>query len=153
MYSSTSGDGEADISIDTPSGGIEDPERLMRMMEQVWRILPHYSDDLSIIITNLSAQVSILFDCVRRSGPLEARLICDILPRVLVDFFPPADVVNRVVTEFMSPGQPHQVLLSGVLFSVFRQAAATSPGVVRDEEARNVNLREGEGTQAAILLV
>ena len=36
MYSSTSG-GEADISIDTPSGGIEDPERLMRAMEQVWR--------------------------------------------------------------------------------------------------------------------
>ena len=86
-----------------------------------------------------------MFDCVRRSGPLEARLICDILPRVLVDFFPPADVVNRVVTEFMSPGQPHQVLLSGVLFSVFRQAAAAAaPAAGRDDDG---------GQQAAMLLV
>ena len=35
MYSSAGGGGEADLSIDTPSGGIEDPERLMRAMEQV----------------------------------------------------------------------------------------------------------------------
>lgn len=32
MYSSTS---DAQISIETPSGGIDDPERLMRAMEQV----------------------------------------------------------------------------------------------------------------------
>ena len=81
---------------------------------------------------------------MRRSGPLEARLICDILPRVLVDFFPPADVVNRVVTEFMSPGQPHQVLLSGVLFSVFRQAAAA---------AGASGGRDDGGQQAAMLQV
>lgn len=37
MYSNTSG-GAADLSIDTPSGGIEDPERLMRAMEQVRRV-------------------------------------------------------------------------------------------------------------------
>ena len=37
MYSSAGGGGggESDLSIDTPSGGIEDPERLMRAMEQV----------------------------------------------------------------------------------------------------------------------
>ena len=36
MYSSAGGGGgEADLSMDTPSGGIEDPERLMRAMEQV----------------------------------------------------------------------------------------------------------------------
>ena len=87
---------------------------------------------------------------MRRSGPLEAGLLCDILPRVLVDFFPPADVVNRVVTEFVSPGQPHQVLLAGVLFAVFRQAAASAstgggPGGQRDDG--------GGGQQAAMLLV
>ena len=40
-----------------------------------------------------------------------------------MDFFPAADVINRVISEFISPGQPHQILLSGVLFSVFKQAA------------------------------
>lgn len=56
MYSSTS---NSHISIETPSGGIEDPERLMLAMEQM----------------------SILFDCVRRSGPTEAKLLCEVLPR------------------------------------------------------------------------
>ena len=55
-------------------------------------------------------RMSILFDCVRRLGPEEAGLLCDILPKVLFDFFPAADVVNRVISEFISPGQPHQVL-------------------------------------------
>jgi len=56
-------------------------------------------------------RMSILFDCVRRLGPEEAALLCQILPKVLFDFFPAADVVNRVISEFISPGQPHQVLL------------------------------------------
>ena len=83
-------------------GGTQDPEQLMQAMEQM----------------------SILFDCVRRSGAKEAQLLCKILPKVLVDFFSASDVMNRVINEFISPGQPHQVLLSGVLFAVFQQAAA-----------------------------
>merc|ERR1712173_78574 len=63
------------------------------------------------------------FDCVRRSGVKEAKLLCKILPKILVDFFSAADVMNRVINEFISPGQPHQVLLAGVLFAVFQQAA------------------------------
>ncbi len=98
MYASTTA---SHVSIETPSGGIEDPERLMQAMEQM----------------------SILFDCVRRSGPREAHLLCQVLSRVLVDFFPVADVINRVISTFISPGQPHQVLLAGVLFRVFKQAA------------------------------
>ena len=66
----------------------QDPEQLMQAMEQM----------------------SILFDCVRRSGVAEAKLLCDILPRVLVDFFSASDVMNRVINEFISPGQPHQGL-------------------------------------------
>jgi len=68
--------------------------------------------------------MSILFDCVRRAGPAEAVLLCRrVLPHVLGDFFPASDVVNRVINTFISPGQPHQVLLSDVLFAVFRRAA------------------------------
>ena len=87
---------------------ITDPEMLMLMMEQM----------------------SILFDCVRRLGPLQAELLAEILPQVLLDFFPASDVVNRVITEFISPGQPHLALLAGVLRQIF-QAAATSCREVR----------------------
>ena len=34
-------------------------------------------------------QMSILFDCVRRSGPSQAELLAELLPQVLLDFFPP----------------------------------------------------------------
>ena len=55
-------------------------------------------------------QLSILFDCVRRSDWSEATLFCvDILPRVLAELVPASDVINRVISEFISPGQPHQV--------------------------------------------
>ena len=82
MYTMNPDDGDREATMDT------NPELLMQAMERM----------------------SILFDCVRRLGPEEAGLLCDILPRVLFDFFPAADVVNRVISEFISPGQPHQVL-------------------------------------------
>ena len=56
-------------------------------------------------------QLSILFDCVRRSDATEARLLCvDVLPKVLAELVPASDVINRVINEFISPGQPHQVI-------------------------------------------
>ena len=39
---------------------------------------------------------------------------------MLLDFFPASDVVNRVITEFISPGQPHPALLAGVLRQIFQ---------------------------------
>jgi len=81
---------------------ITDPEMLMQMMEQM----------------------SILFDCVRRAGPTQAELLAEILPQVLIDFFPASDVVNRVISEFISPGQPHPALLAGVLKQIFRAAVS-----------------------------
>ena len=69
-------------------------------------------------------QMSILFDCVRRSGPAQAELLAEILPQVLIDFFPASDVVNRVISEFISPGQPHPALLAGVLKMIFLAAAS-----------------------------
>merc|ERR1719357_2023176 len=79
-------------------------------------------------------QLSILFDCVRRSDAQEARLLCcDILPKVLAQLVPASDVINRVINEFISPGQPHQVLLAGVLFAVFKQAAKQDQVVMLQE--------------------
>ncbi len=106
MYASSS------VDVSTSVGGIDDPEELMQAMERM----------------------SILLDCVRRSGRREARLLCrEVLPRVLVDFFPAADVVNRVISTFLSPGQPHQVLLAGVLFRVFCQAARQDQSAMLQE--------------------
>ena len=85
---------------------ITEPETLMLMMEQM----------------------SILFDCVRRCGPAQAELLAELLPQVLLDFFPAGDVVNRVISEFISPGQPHPALLAGVLRHIFRAAASQDPG-------------------------
>ena len=48
-----------------------------------------------------------------------------IIKYFLIDFFPASDVVNRVISEFISPGQPHPALLAGVLKSIFRAAAAS----------------------------
>ena len=87
----------------TESSGMGDPDRLMQTMEQL----------------------SILFDCVRRSDAQEAMLLCcDVLPKVLAELVPAADVINRVINEFISPGKPHQVLLAGVLSAIFKQAVA-----------------------------
>ena len=41
---------------------------------------------------------------------------------MLIDFFPASDVVNRVISEFISPGQPHPALLAGVLSQIFKAA-------------------------------
>ena len=88
MYTMSNDDGSDDDRGNLDSN----PELLMQAMERM----------------------SILFDCVRRLGPDEASLLCQILPKVLFDFFPAADVVNRVISEFISPGQPHQVRLNWV---------------------------------------
>ena len=53
----------------------------------------------------------------------QAELLAELLPQVLLDFFPASDVVNRVISEFISPGQPHPALLAGVLKTIFQAAA------------------------------
>ena len=53
------------------------------------------------------------------------QLLYSVLPlQVLTDFFPASDVVNRVISEFISPGQPHPALLAGVLKQIFSAAVS-----------------------------
>ncbi len=42
----------------------------------------------------------------------------EILPIVLGDFFPPTDVMNKVIGEFLSSQQPHPELMASVLYKV-----------------------------------
>ena len=102
LVSSSNNDNVSSTENTIEFGLCDDPELLMQTMEQI----------------------SIIFDCVRRSNSKVAELLCyDVLPSILLDFFPAADVINRVINEFISPGQPHQVMLAWVLFEVFKHGA------------------------------
>ncbi|XP_046851179.1 huntingtin-like, partial [Xenia sp. Carnegie-2017] len=59
-----------------------------------------------------------LFDRIRKGFRSEARLVSEILPIVLCDFFPPDEVMNKVIGEFVSSQQPHPELMASVLFKV-----------------------------------
>nr|XP_006822985.1 PREDICTED: huntingtin [Saccoglossus kowalevskii] len=74
-----------------------DPERLLIAMERV----------------------TVLFDRIRKGFPSEARVIARILPTFLIDFFPPQDIMNKVIGEFLSSQQPHPQLMARVVFKVF----------------------------------
>jgi huntingtin len=55
---------------------------------------------------------------IRKGFRSEAKLVSEILPIVLGDFFPPTDVMNKVIGEFLSSQQPHPELMASVLYKV-----------------------------------
>lgn len=59
-----------------------------------------------------------IFDRIKRGYPTEVQVLCAVLSEVLGDFFPPSDILTKVIGEFLSPQQPHQRLLSAVVFKV-----------------------------------
>jgi huntingtin len=55
-----------------------------------------------------------------RHGPLEeVRFLVDVVPVVMVDFLPPVQVLQMVVTEFVSPHQPRPSLAAIVMGETF----------------------------------
>ncbi|XP_072177779.1 huntingtin-like [Diadema setosum] len=64
-------------------------------------------------------RVSVMFDRIRKGYPSEARAVAFILPPFLNDFFPPQDIMNKVIGEFLSNQQPHPQLMATVVFKVF----------------------------------
>ena len=68
---------------------------------------------------SLIRRVVLHCDCrIRKGYPYEARVITRILPAFLMDFFPPQDVMNKVIAEFLSCQQPHPELMATVVFQV-----------------------------------
>uniref|UniRef100_UPI00358E7878 huntingtin isoform X3 n=1 Tax=Myxine glutinosa TaxID=7769 RepID=UPI00358E7878 len=65
-------------------------------------------------------RVSALFDRLRRGVPREAHAVARILPQFLDDFFPPQDVMNKIIGEFLSGQQPYPQLMASVLYKVFK---------------------------------
>ncbi|XP_070613102.1 huntingtin isoform X1 [Erythrolamprus reginae] len=94
---------------------------------------PHSAapDSESVIVA--MERVSVLFDRVRKGFPFEARVVTLILPQFLDDFFPPQDVMNKVIGEFLSNQQPYPQFMAKVLYKVFQSLHTTGQSsMVRD---------------------
>ncbi|XP_036790014.1 huntingtin isoform X3 [Oncorhynchus mykiss] len=84
---------------------------------------PQAPDSESVIVA--MERVSVLFDRVRKGLPSEARVVARILPQFLDDFFPPQDVMNKVIGEFLSNQQPYPQFMATVVYKVFQTLHAT----------------------------
>uniref|UniRef100_A0A8C3A9Z9 Huntingtin n=1 Tax=Cyclopterus lumpus TaxID=8103 RepID=A0A8C3A9Z9_CYCLU len=92
---------------------------------------PQAPDSESIIVA--MERVSVLFDRIRKGFPSEARVVSRILPQFLDDFFPPQDVMNKVIGEFLSNQQPYPQFMAAVVYKVFQTLHATGQSsMVRD---------------------
>ncbi|XP_053560168.1 huntingtin [Bombina bombina] len=88
-------------------------------------------DNESVIVA--MERVSVLFDRIRKGFPFEARVVAKILPQFLDDFFPPQDVMNKVIGEFLSNQQPYPQFMATVVYKVFQTLHATGQSsMVRD---------------------
>uniref|UniRef100_A0A670ZHB4 Huntingtin n=1 Tax=Pseudonaja textilis TaxID=8673 RepID=A0A670ZHB4_PSETE len=88
-------------------------------------------DSESVIVA--MERISVLFDRVRKGFPFEARVVTRILPQFLDDFFPPQDVMNKVIGEFLSNQQPYPQFMAKVLYKVFQSLHTTGQSsMVRD---------------------
>ncbi|XP_063075686.1 huntingtin isoform X3 [Engraulis encrasicolus] len=92
---------------------------------------PTATDSETVIVA--MERVSVLFDRIRKGFPCEARVVARILPQFLDDFFPPQDVMNKVIGEFLSNQQPYPQFMASVVYKVFQTLHATGQSsMVRD---------------------
>ncbi|XP_054544203.1 huntingtin isoform X3 [Talpa occidentalis] len=92
---------------------------------------PTAPDSESVIVA--MERVSVLFDRIRKGFPCEARVVARILPQFLDDFFPPQDVMNKVIGEFLSNQQPYPQFMATVVYQVFQTLHSTGQSsMVRD---------------------
>ncbi|XP_052497673.1 huntingtin [Budorcas taxicolor] len=92
---------------------------------------PAAPDSESVIVA--MERVSVLFDRIRKGFPCEARVVARVLPQFLDDFFPPQDVMNKVIGEFLSSQQPYPQLMAAVVYQVFQTLhSAGQSSTVRD---------------------
>ena len=65
---------------------------------------------------------------IRKGFPCEARVVARVLPQFLDDFFPPQDVMNKVIGEFLSSQQPYPQFMATVVYQVRGRGRAPRPG-------------------------
>ncbi|KDR16213.1 huntingtin [Zootermopsis nevadensis] len=71
-------------------------------------------------------KTSAIFDRIKKGYPFEVELLCGVLSNLLTDFFPPSEIMTKVIGEFLSTQQPHPRLLAAVVFQVFECACEQS---------------------------
>ncbi|XP_076067326.1 huntingtin isoform X2 [Oratosquilla oratoria] len=89
-----------------------DPETLLQVMEKM----------------------SIFFDRIRVGYPYEAEVIAGLVGQCILDVLPASQILNKVITEYISSHQPHPHLLASTLFQVFEGAVGESgeEGIVQE---------------------
>uniref|UniRef100_A0A0C9Q4L0 Htt_0 protein n=1 Tax=Fopius arisanus TaxID=64838 RepID=A0A0C9Q4L0_9HYME len=70
-------------------------------------------------------RTSAIFDRIKRGQSMEVKILCAVLSEILGDFFPPFETLTKVIGEFLAPQQPHQRLVSGVVFKVCERVTGT----------------------------
>lgn len=68
---------------------------------------------------------------IRKGFPCEARVVARILPQFLDDFFPPQDVMNKVIGEFLSNQQPYPQFMATVVYKVRAVPGRAGTGLSR----------------------
>ncbi|XP_053314203.1 huntingtin [Spea bombifrons] len=140
-------DGEALVKLSVDRVNIHSPHRAMTALGLMLTCMytgkekispgrtaepsPSAPDSESVIVA--MERVSVLFDRIRKGFPFEARVVARILPQFLDDFFPPQDVMNKVIGEFLSNQQPYPQFMATVVYKVFQTLHATGQSsMVRD---------------------
>ncbi|ROT64935.1 Huntingtin [Penaeus vannamei] len=78
-------------------------------------------------------KLSVFFDRIRVGYPHEAGVIAGLLGPCLLDILPASQILNKVITEYISSHQPHPHLLASTLFQVFEGAISESgEGLVQE---------------------
>ncbi|NXD10189.1 HD protein, partial [Nothocercus nigrocapillus] len=115
-------------------------ERLL-LSEQLSRLDSESLVKLSVDRVNVQsphramAALGLMLTCMIRKGfPFEARVVARILPQFLDDFFPPQDVMNKVIGEFLSNQQPYPQFMATVVYKVVFQTLHSTgqSSMVRD---------------------
>ena len=79
-----------------PKRNAEEPETLLQLLEKL----------------------CVFFERMKTGYLHEAWLLSGLVSTCLLDLLPASQVINKVITEFISPQQPHPEFLAGTLFHV-----------------------------------
>ncbi|RXG51472.1 Huntingtin [Armadillidium vulgare] len=74
------------------------------------------------LLLQFMEKLSVLFDRIRVCLPFEAGVLAGLLGTCLLDILPASQLLNKVITEYISSHQPHPHLLAATLFQVFEAA-------------------------------
>ena len=78
-----------------------------------------------------AAVTGVCRDRIRKGFAYEARVIARVLPAFLADFFPPENIMNKVISELLSSQQPHPQVMATVVFQVRRRPPLAGSNATR----------------------